>query len=139
MEEPASGERKNTRPSTLSVLLGTVVVAVALVQAVCLVVDGAFFAAGWLLGCVLLLLIALRVLRLRRDALFAWPWWCRGLATLVGLGGAVGMFIQGINFGVAATYFPEASFWAEPFAITCMVMTIFLPAVVMHIWLAGRD
>ncbi|MDO5469983.1 MAG: hypothetical protein Q4F38_01670 [Akkermansia sp.] len=139
MEEREEPKDSRRCPSTLSVVLWCVVGVALVFQLLMLLVDGEIYMAAWLLIWSALALLALRPLRRKRDILFAWPLLAKIAVTVAGLCGALGMLIQCMNFGVMATYFTETAWWATPASILCLVLTFFLPAVVVLIWLARRD
>ena len=138
MERKTEPNRVAQPPSTLKVVLWCIVLVVLGLQVVVLLGEGAYLSAGSLLLWGVLALLALRALHRKREQLFAWPVLGKLLATLMGLCGALGMLIQFVNLGVAATYFADVAWWAEPLSLLCLVLTIFLPAVVVLIWMTPR-
>ncbi len=139
MEDDSEQEMDINRPSMLSVVLWFAAVVALLTESVFLLLDREWLMAGSLLLWGLLALWAFKVLSRKKDELFDWPMWLKCLATFLGLSGAVGMLLQSINLGMMATYFANPAWWVTPVSLLCLVLTFFLPAVVMLIWLARRD
>lgn len=140
MDKSTEQERKPMKsPSLRMSLLSVIVMVAALLFAMELFISGEFVVGVVFLLSVALAYKSLSVLRERRDQLLAWPVWVRCVATFAGLGGALGMAIQTMNFGVMATYFTESSFWAGPLCMLCFVLSLYLPCVVVLMWLARRE
>ncbi len=138
MEQNTEPSRVAQTPSALSVVLWCIVFVAIGSQVFMLLMDGAYLMAGSLLLWITLALLSLRALHRKLEQLFACPVLGKLLATLMGLCGALGMLIQFVNLGVAATYFTEVEWWAEPLSLLCLVLTFFLPAVVVLIWMTPR-
>lgn len=139
MEDNSVEETEDKRPSWLRVVLWVAAVIGLVAESILLLLDG-----EWLMAVSLLLwgglsLLAFHALNRKKDALFSWPLWLKCFASFLGLSGALGMLIQSINLGMMATYFANPAWWVAPASLLCLVLTFFLPAVVVLIWVAQRD
>ncbi len=139
MDDSFVQEPQGKSPSTLRVVLWVGLVCALFLQSVLMLSEGEWYVALCLPVWELLALAALRVLRRRRGALFGRGLPARILFSALGLSGALGMFIQSINLGMLATFVGEAVWWAVPLGTLCFVLTFFLPAVVVLIWLPRRE
>lgn len=139
MEDDSVQETDDKRPSWLRVVLWGAAVIALVAESVSLLLDGAWLMAVSLLLWGMLSLLAFRALNRKKDALFSWPLWLKCFASFLGLSGALGMLIQSINLGMMATYFSNPAWWVAPVSLLCLVLTFFLPAVVVLIWVARQD
>ena len=138
MERNTEHKRVAQTPSALSAVVWCVLLVALGFQVVMMLADGEYLLAGSLLLWSTLALLALRALHRKREQLFAWPVLGKLLATLMGMSGALGMLIETVNLGVSVTYFADVPWWAGPMSLLCLVLTFFLPAVVVLIWMTPR-
>ena len=139
MENNSVQEPQDKRPSAWRVVLWALLLCALFLQSMLLAGDGEWDAACWLLLWELLCIGSLCVLRRRRGTLFPRRSAIRVLYSVLALGGAPGLLLQSINLWVADTYFTDVSGGVVPLAALCLVLSVFLPAVVVLLWLPPRE